>query len=66
MVEGSPGLPPANPDLNQDGVVNGDDLGILLGAWGPCAATGPCSADLDRNGVVDADDLGRLLAAWTA
>jgi hypothetical protein len=47
-------------------VVNGDDLGILLGAWGPCAATGPCSADLDRNGVVDADDLGRLLAAWTA
>jgi hypothetical protein len=65
MVEGSPGLPPANPDLNQDGVVNGDDLGILLGAWGPCAPNGPCSADLDGNGTVDADDLGRLLAAWS-
>jgi hypothetical protein len=23
-------------DLNLDGVVNGADLGLLLGAWGPC------------------------------
>jgi len=23
-------------DLNGDGVVNGADLGILLGSWGPC------------------------------
>ena len=65
VVEGTPGLPPANPDPNHDGAVNGDDLGMLLGAWGPCPASGPCSADLDRNGSVDADDLGRLLAAWT-
>jgi hypothetical protein len=57
---------PCPADLDRNGSVGGDDLGILLGAWGPCAATGPCSADLDRNGVVDADDLGRLLAAWTA
>jgi hypothetical protein len=45
--------------------VNGDDLGILLGAWGPCAST-DCPADLDGNGAVDADDLGILLAAWGA
>ncbi|MFM8784754.1 MAG: formylglycine-generating enzyme family protein [Phycisphaerales bacterium] len=24
-------------DINGDGVVDGDDLGALLGAWGPCA-----------------------------
>ena len=23
-------------DLNGDGIVNGADLGLLLGAWGPC------------------------------
>jgi hypothetical protein len=53
-------------DLNCDGAVNGDDLGILLGAWGPCI-TGPptCRGDLDGNGVVNADDLGQLLAAWS-
>ena len=58
--------PPCVPaDLNCDGAVNGDDLGILLGAWGPCI-TGPptCRGDLDGNGVVNADDLGQLLAAW--
>jgi hypothetical protein len=24
-------------DLNQDGIVNGADLGLLLGSWGVCA-----------------------------
>ena len=29
--------PPSCPaDLNQDRVVNGADLGLMLGAWGPC------------------------------
>jgi hypothetical protein len=23
-------------DLDGNGIVDGDDLGILLGAWGPC------------------------------
>lgn len=26
------------PDVNGDGVVNGDDLGLVLGSWGPCAS----------------------------
>ena len=60
-----PSAPPCPADLNDDGAVNGDDLGILLGAWGPCAST-DCPADLDGNGAVDADDLGILLAAWGA
>jgi probable HAF family extracellular repeat protein len=48
-------------DLDGDNTVGGDDLGILLGAWGPAPGN---AADLDGNGAVDADDLGRLLAAW--
>jgi hypothetical protein len=48
------------PDLNGDGAVNGDDLGILLGAWGP----GSGAADLNHDGYVDGTDLGRLLGEW--
>ncbi|MCA9286082.1 MAG: hypothetical protein KDA22_12735 [Phycisphaerales bacterium] len=48
-------------DLNGDGQVDGADLGILLGAWGPCAL---CPADLNTSGSVDGADLGVLLGAW--
>jgi hypothetical protein len=47
-------------DLNDDGVVNAQDLAILLGAWG--ATGGP--ADLNGDGVVGAADLAQLLSAW--
>jgi hypothetical protein len=50
-------------DLNQDGVVNGVDLGILLGAWGTCGA-GACPADLNQDGAVTGMDLGILLNDW--
>ena len=54
-------LVPVRPaDLNGDGAVNGDDLGILLGAWGP----GSGAADLNHDGYVDGTDLGRLLGEW--
>ncbi len=55
---------PRSPaDLNRDCQVNGADLGAVLSAWGPCAAT-PCAGDLDGNGAVDGSDLGAVLAAW--
>lgn len=54
--------PPEPEDLNQDGVVDGTDLGILLGSWGPCAG---CPADINGDGTVDGTDLGLLLGAWT-
>lgn len=55
-------LPSILGDLNGDGVVDGADLGILLGAWGD----GPGSpADLNQDGVVDGADLGILLSAWS-
>jgi formylglycine-generating enzyme required for sulfatase activity len=48
-------------DLNDDGVINGADLGQLLAAWGPCES---CAADLNMNGVVDGVDLGVQLGNW--
>lgn len=51
-------------DLQRDCVVDGADLGILLGAWGPCLGV-PCVGDLNDDGVVDGADLGMLLGAWT-
>ena len=55
--------PCANADLDCDGAVNGRDLGILLGAWGPCAGS-PCAGDINRDGTVNGSDLGVLLGAW--
>lgn len=56
--------PQPSPDLNCDGVVDIDDLFILLSAWGECADPDNCPADLDQNGTVDVDDLFILLSAW--
>lgn len=54
--------PVGNPaDLNGDGVVNGADLGILLGAWNQGGQT-----DLNGNGTTDGADLGILLGSWGA
>ena len=50
-------------DLNLDGMIDGTDLGLLLGAWGVC---GSCDADLNADGQVDGTDLGLLLGAWGA
>ena len=58
------GTPP-NPcpsDLNGDSLVNGADLGQMLGVWGPCPAL--CPADLDNDGLVSGSDLGLMLGAW--
>lgn len=47
-------------DINGDGIVDGEDLGLLLAGWGG----NDTNLDLDGNGVVDGGDLGLLLAAW--
>jgi hypothetical protein len=47
-------------DLNEDGMVDGADLGILLGAWG----TDNSTADLNDDGNVDGADLGIMLGEW--
>lgn len=52
------------PDLDGNGFVDGNDLGIFFSAWGPCPSD-DCPADFDRDGEVGPVDLGMLLAAWS-
>lgn len=47
-------------DLNDDGVVDGNDLAILLGQWGERGV-----ADLNGDGIVDGGDLAILLGSWS-
>lgn len=46
-------------DLNADGMVDGADLGVLLGAWG---GSGP--SDINADSIANGADLGLLLSAW--
>jgi len=56
-------LAPAIPgDLDNNGQVNGGDLGIMLALWGPVTCGN--SADLNGDCVVDGADLGTLLSNW--
>jgi hypothetical protein len=55
-VEPTPECP---EDINGDGVVDTEDLLILLGNWGTDG-----DGDIDGNGVVNTEDLLALLAAW--
>jgi glucose/arabinose dehydrogenase len=49
---------PCAGDLTGDGVVDADDLGVLLSAFGTA------DGDLNGDGSTDADDLGILLSAF--
>ena len=56
---------PCIGDLNDDCMVNGADLGLMLGAWGSCGKKGPgCFSDLNDDGMVNGADLGLLLGNW--
>jgi hypothetical protein len=53
--------PPAIPgDFDGNGLVNGSDLGTLLGAWNQSGPT-----DLSGDGTTNGPDLGILLGNWT-
>jgi hypothetical protein len=62
-ADGSLGVPSVCGDVNGDGIVNGADLGLLLGAWGPADGA---PYDLNHDGVVNGADLGLLLGCWTS
>ncbi|MFO0784478.1 MAG: hypothetical protein U0636_12450 [Phycisphaerales bacterium] len=49
-------------DVDLNGTVDGQDLGLLLGKWGVPAHGLP--EDLDLDGSVDGEDLGLLLGSW--
>jgi|TARA_R100000084_G_C4654395_1_gene151880 hypothetical protein len=46
-------------DLNNDGCVNGNDLGMFFGNWGLDGVS-----DFNSDGVTDGEDLAILLANW--
>ncbi len=54
-------------DLDGNGVVDGGDLAVMLGAWGQSSSTaGYLAADLSGDGTVDGADLAVLLSRWGA
>jgi hypothetical protein len=52
---------PCPADLNGDHVVNGADIGLLLGNWGNAGI-----GDINNDGIVNGADIGALLGAWGA
>ncbi len=50
-------------DLNGDGVVEVNDLLIIIAGWGVCS--GDCPADLSGDGFVDISDILLLLSYWS-
>ena len=51
-------------DVTQDGVVNIDDLSMILAFWGACGIP-QCSADITGNGIIDCDDLLIVINNWS-
>lgn len=47
-------------DVNDDGVVNGADIALVLGAW----ATSDNLADLNFDGIVNGQDIAVVLGGW--
>jgi hypothetical protein len=56
--------PEIDGDIDGSGIVNVEDLLLLLGAWGDCADPDDCPEDLNGDGVVNVLDLLELLASW--
>ena len=50
-------------DLTGSGVIDGEDLSIVLNAWGTCAHL-YCPADFNGDGVVDGADLAYIIGQW--
>ncbi|MGP1345737.1 MAG: agmatine deiminase family protein [Phycisphaerales bacterium] len=55
--------PVCEGDINGDGFVDSDDLGLLLGAFGTSVEPGT-GGDITGDGLVNSDDLGVLLGAF--
>ncbi|MBX3354145.1 MAG: hypothetical protein KF724_00425 [Phycisphaeraceae bacterium] len=52
---------PCPADLSGNGVVDGGDITVVLGAWGACVR---CPEDLNGDGWVSGADLSILLGQW--
>jgi hypothetical protein len=54
--------PPCAADFNQDGGVDGDDVGVFFTDW----ENGLPCADVNLDGGVDGSDIDIFFAAWEA
>ena len=61
---GGPG--PLEGDLNEDGVVSGDDLDLVRANWGRTDASGLAEGDATGDGTVGGADLDIVRANWGA
>ena len=57
-------IPGCEGDINDDGRVDGADLGELLAYWGLVKGPAAEAADLNHDGTVDGADLTILLGNW--
>ena len=53
---------PCPGDLDQDGMVSGSDLTVILSQWG-CRGE-QCEGDLNDDGVINGADLTVILSNW--
>lgn len=59
-------IAPGPGDVNHDGVVDVDDLVVVITGWGACSPPlAACAADVNRDGVVNVDDLVLVLLNWS-
>ena len=56
---------PCCPDLDGDGIVDTQDLLLILSSWGTCTDL-ECVGDLNGDGEVNRHDLNILLRFWAA
>lgn len=54
---------PCNGDINNDDMVDGLDVTVVLSGWGPCLAGG-CSGDINADGMIDGLDMTVVLSGW--
>ena len=52
---------PCAADPNEDGMVDVDDLLMIINSWGPCP---DCAADINGSNAVDVDDLLAVINGW--
>ena len=62
LLEGTAEVCDLLSDLVPDGIVDGNDLAVVLGAWGTMADDG--TGYVNHDGVVDGADLALLLGSW--
>ena len=52
--------PPCDGDLNDDDIVDGGDISLVLGYWGSANPT----YDINEDGIIDGADLAIVLGEW--